>query len=92
MPTKENWRIKKNEAHGFFYIELPARTHFKSGPFLTQGDAEEQLEIFERQERIRDAAPALLAACQMVVERWETHDGQIRDIKLVRDAIAQATE
>lgn len=36
------------------------------------------------------AAPELLAACERVVERWETHDGQMNRIDDVLAVIAKA--
>ena len=40
--------------------------------------------------RLMAAAPDLLAACERVVERWETHDGQMNRIDDVLAAIAKA--
>jgi hypothetical protein len=36
------------------------------------------------------AAPALLAACERVLERWETHDGQMNHVDDIRAAVAAA--
>ena len=33
----------------------------------------------------------LLAACERVLERWDTHDGQMNHVDDVRDAVKRAT-
>lgn len=40
--------------------------------------------------RLISAAPDLLAALEWVIERWNTHDGQVNDITAIRNAVEKA--
>lgn len=99
------WHLREQQYEGsddkFWELYTDHQTRLTRGAFLTRQAAEAKLIELNREERIKHAAPDLLAACQAALHGYERNFKQngrwiscsIHDeAKQLQSAIAKATQ